>query len=86
MTTSADLQQHLDEIRKRFIAAVPPEAAYLVFESIKELVRSGIAKRSLKRGDKAPDFSLPNARGEQVALAGLLARGPLVLTFYRGVW
>jgi peroxiredoxin len=35
---------------------------------------------------KAPDFSLPDARGGTVALSSLLARGPVVLTFYRGSW
>lgn len=40
----------------------------------------------LKIGDQAPDFSLPNAFGRQLRLADLLAQGPVVLTFYRGVW
>ena len=34
----------------------------------------------------APDFSLPNVRGEEVRLSQLLAKGPVVLTFYRGGW
>ncbi|MBQ4832174.1 AhpC/TSA family protein [Pseudoalteromonas sp. MMG010] len=34
----------------------------------------------------APDFSLPNQHGEQVQLATLLAKGPVVITFYRGSW
>lgn len=37
-------------------------------------------------GQKAPDFELPNARGEAVSLADLLAKGPVVVTFYRGSW
>ncbi|WP_133512656.1 peroxiredoxin-like family protein [Candidatus Thiosymbion oneisti] len=40
----------------------------------------------LKVGDKAPDFSLPNAFGRQVRLADLLGQGAVVLTFYRGAW
>lgn len=40
----------------------------------------------LKVGETAPGFSLMNARGETVSLAGLLARGPVVLIFYRGAW
>ena len=40
----------------------------------------------LKVGETAPGFSLMNARGETVSLADLLARGPVVLTFYRGAW
>ncbi len=33
-----------------------------------------------------PDFSLPEARGATIELATLLARGPVVVTFYRGSW
>jgi peroxiredoxin len=37
-------------------------------------------------GDAAPDFTLPNARGVPVTLSKLLAKGPVVLVFYRGGW
>jgi len=37
-------------------------------------------------GAEAPGFTLPNAFGESVRLADLLADGPVVLTFYRGAW
>ncbi len=37
-------------------------------------------------GDTAPQFSLPNANGKIVDLTALLQQGPVVLTFYRGVW
>ena len=40
----------------------------------------------LKVGDKAPDFSLPDAFEKQVRFADLLSEGPVVLTFYRGAW
>ncbi len=40
----------------------------------------------LDPGERAPAFELPNARGEQISLAALLANGPVVLTFYRGAW
>ena len=36
----------------------------------------------LKRGDKAPDFTLPDQDGNTVSLAGLLEEGPLLLYFY----
>jgi peroxiredoxin len=35
-------------------------------------------------GTPAPSFALPNAAGERIALADLLARGPVVLVFLRG--
>lgn len=37
-------------------------------------------------GERAPEFALPNARGETVSLKQLLRQGPVVLTFYRGAW
>ncbi|MDP2608873.1 MULTISPECIES: peroxiredoxin-like family protein [unclassified Oceanobacter] len=37
-------------------------------------------------GQTAPDFSLPNASGEPVSLAAMLANGPVVIAFYRGSW
>lgn len=36
----------------------------------------------LSTGDQAPDFSLADQTGAQVALADLLASGPVVLFFY----
>ena len=47
---------------------------------------SGLADSALTVGDAAPTFSLPNASGETVALADVLASGPVILTFYRGGW
>lgn len=37
-------------------------------------------------GEKAPDFTLPNAFGKSVRLYDLLKDGPVVLVFYRGAW
>jgi peroxiredoxin len=51
-----------------------------------ELVAGGQARHALKAGDKAPDFVLNDADGMPVASRDLRAKGPLVLSFYRGVW
>ena len=42
--------------------------------------------KPLKAGDEIPAFTLPNALGRPVSSGELLARGPLVITFYRGAW
>jgi len=34
----------------------------------------------------APNFELPNQEGNAVSLESLLAKGPVVVTFYRGSW
>jgi peroxiredoxin len=33
-------------------------------------------------GDRAPDFTLPRTFEESVSLSALLARGPVLLSFY----
>jgi peroxiredoxin len=40
----------------------------------------------LNVGERAPDFTLPNAYGKPVSLSSQLANGPVVLSFYRGAW
>lgn len=51
-----------------------------------ELIASGQAQRALKAGERAPDFVLNDPDGQPVSSRDLLAKGPLVISFYRGVW
>lgn len=51
-----------------------------------ELIETGQAQRAKKVGDTSPDFNLVDADGNSVSLRDLLLQGPLVMTFYRGVW
>ena len=85
------LQAKLDAFKADFEAGKPPyNVPYSVIETMHrataELVASGAAARVLKAGDKAPDFTLADPDGRPVSSADLLARGPLVVSFYRGVW
>jgi peroxiredoxin len=54
--------------------------------SIEDLRTSGLVQRIARVGQAAPDFTLPNTANDPVSLAGLRARGPVVLSFYRGRW
>lgn len=47
---------------------------------------TGVTERAKKVGDRAPVFALPDAQGVTVRLTELLARGPVVVTWYRGEW
>ncbi len=62
----------------------PPEIVGVIRRGIEYARVSGAA--GLRIGEHAPDFILPNQRGETVRLSDRLARGPVVLNFYRGVW
>jgi peroxiredoxin len=41
---------------------------------------------TLKTGDQAPLFTLPNQKGSPVSLEAVLAKGPVLLGFHRGTW
>jgi peroxiredoxin len=47
---------------------------------------SGTLDHTLKVGQSAPEFTLPDAFGKEVSLKTLLAEGPVVVSFYRGEW
>jgi peroxiredoxin len=79
------LNAQLEGIEQGLRRAVPIEAYETLRQSVEELQRSGIAV-GLKAGNPAPDFTLQDATGTQVRLRERLARGPVVLTFYRGGW
>src|SRR6516225_8347623 len=42
--------------------------------------------RPLGAGDRAPTFMLPDPDNVMISSAELLENGPLVVTFYRGIW
>ena len=81
------LQDKLNAFKAKFEGKkAPPEVVAVFHKSTAELIASGQAARALKVGDRAPTFALPDSEGATVASAELLANGPLVVTFYRGVW
>jgi hypothetical protein len=80
------LQNKLDEFRKQFEAGAPPEALALMHRATDDLSQSGILENVIQKEEKAPEFALPNTNGELTRSSELLGKGPLVVSFYRGVW
>ncbi|MCB0059470.1 MAG: AhpC/TSA family protein [Caldilineaceae bacterium] len=64
----------------------PAELQAVMDQATDDLAASGMAGGFLQVGDVAPDFVLPDALGNAVALADLRAQGPVALSFYRGAW
>jgi peroxiredoxin len=85
MNTSS-LKSQLNERRATFNATAP-EGVKAVYEcGVRTVAESGIVQRAKQVGESAPDFALPNAKGETVRLSDSLQKGPVVLTWYRGGW
>src|SRR5215813_13161596 len=85
------LQDRLDAFKADFVGgklAFKPtkERLALMERATNELIESGQVQRAKKAGDVAPAFTLKDAEGNQVSSRELLTRGPLVISFYRGVW
>jgi hypothetical protein len=64
----------------------PPDAFALVNQTLADLAQTGIQQAALQAGDAAPRLTLPDQDGRLVDSQELLAKGPLVLVFYRGMW
>jgi peroxiredoxin len=85
------LQDELDAFRKNFeTGGAPFYAPSWVHEPMHrattELIASGAATRTVKVGDEAPSFILKDSDGNVVSSSEQLKKGPLVVTFYRGIW
>jgi peroxiredoxin len=82
------LKEKLDAFRADVESGkrIPKSVVEALHKSTNELIASGQADRAKRVGDKAPGFALENTDGQIVRLPDLLTQGPLVLTFYRGVW
>lgn len=80
------LLQDLAARRAAFERDAPRDRVSLYEGAIEDLRRSGLLDVALSAGQVAPDFTLPDAQGDNVRFADILAKGPVVVTFYRGGW
>jgi hypothetical protein len=80
------LKEQLDALRAKAEVKIPPEKIAVMHRATEDLRRSGIMDRVLKVGAKALAFDLANHDGRRVSSAELLARGPMILSFFRGSW
>ncbi|MFD1560966.1 peroxiredoxin-like family protein [Paraburkholderia silviterrae] len=85
------LQDKLDAFKADFKAGkgpwfASPDIHPIMERATAELIASGQAGRAVKAGERAPTFRLKDQHGNEVSSVELLDKGPLVVTFYRGVW
>lgn len=80
------LRKRLEALREASAAKIPAEAKAVMHRATEELRSSGILDTMLSAGAEAPRFTLPASDGATVSLEGELAKGPVILTFFRGSW
>lgn len=80
------LTEQINDLKQQFGQEIPHEILVEVGQFVQGLAQSGIEKTSCQAGDKVPSFILSNVAGQMVSSEALLAKGPMVISFYRGLW
>jgi peroxiredoxin len=80
------LSEQLADYREGWRARVPADRQASMDKHVAHLAASGISRSAKQVGDRAPDISLRDQHGDIFDVATLLAKGPVVVTFYRGGW
>ena len=80
------LEEQLAAIREGAGKRIPADSLAVMHRATEQLQHSGLAESALGVGDQLPAFALSNQDGDDVRSTDLLTHGPLVLTFFRGVW
>ncbi len=80
------LKKNIDQFKSSFLPQVSEQIKESMRKAEETLKESNLAKRALAAGNDAVDFTLPNAKGEQVSSEALRQQGPIVVSFYRSGW
>ena len=80
------LQEQLKAIKAKTAGMMTPEITAAMKQGFEELAKRNVLDKTLKVGDTAPAFALPNSKGNVIGSQALLAQGPMVVLFYRGKW
>ena len=86
LTAPSSIQNELAATAQHLASVLPAAASQTIDAGIAAVHAANLAQHSLRAGQTAPDFTLPDATGQPVSLSTLLAAGPVVLVFYRGNW
>jgi hypothetical protein len=79
---SQTLSDKLAAFKAAFIQRAPEQIRHVIQQANDDLRASGVLDRSVKVGDQLSAFELPNQDGAIIRSDDLLARGPLVLSFF----
>jgi peroxiredoxin len=80
------LKAQLDACRRAFEVNSEAHVVAALQRCIAELTEMGLASQAVKAGNMAPPFGLPSGSGGFFSLSDRLDRGPVVISFIRGIW
>ncbi|KAK4077848.1 uncharacterized protein Triagg1_3542 [Trichoderma aggressivum f. europaeum] len=82
----ATLASQLSALHEGVSQNAPAPVYDTIKESIAGIKASFDKSAAVQAGSTLPSFKLPNALGQEVTSESLLAKGPILITFYRGEW
>ena len=82
----SSLKAELIALRNELEPALSEEVRTRLQRVTQRLIDNNMAAEAAGAGQPFPQFALPNAGGNAVDSEDFLARGPLVISFYRGGW
>lgn len=80
------LKAQIDAYNVQKDAKLPADVLALMNTTNEELIAQHIRDNAFQIGQKVKNFSLANHNGENIELADLLKKGPVIISFYRGGW
>ena len=80
------MTEKLNAARAASAGRLPAATAAIMKRATEDLRTSGILQKVVSVGQRVPEFAATSHDGRQVSSRDLLARGPLVVSFFRGAW
>lgn len=80
------LKAQIAKFNEEKAKAIPQDILKTMERAMLDLKESGVGRKSLKKGDRAPEFTLPDHNGMEKNFSYSPDTPPLVLSFYRGGW
>lgn len=80
------LQSKLDAFKAQFVKKAPAQALDMMARSTLTLRESGVLASAIQVGQKVEDVTLSNQDQKPISLSEVTADGPVILSFFRGIW
>ncbi|KAJ5758024.1 uncharacterized protein N7511_006718 [Penicillium nucicola] len=80
------LSKELSTTYNQFLETAPKEVSSVITEAVGNFKNTYDPAKAIQPGSPFPQFQLGDAMGNKVTLNDLLAKGPILVSFYRGEW
>jgi peroxiredoxin len=80
------LNKELSTVYEQFLETAPKEVSSVINDAVNNFKSVYDPARAIQPGSTFPQFQLTDATGNKVSLNDLLAKGAILVSFYRGEW